>query len=50
MHALLARALDPHPETRAIDLDALAGWTGPVNLPVRPGPTVSPDDPTATAD
>ena len=50
MHALLVRALDPHPEKRTIDLDVLARWAGPINLPGRRVAAASPDDPTAGAD
>jgi serine/threonine protein kinase len=50
MHEFLARALDPRPEKRTIDLDVLAGWAGPVNLPAWRAPSASSDAPTSTVE
>ncbi len=49
MHALLVRALDPHPEMRTIDLEALSEWAAPVSLPARGAWAVS-DSATTTGD
>jgi hypothetical protein len=46
MHEFLACALDARPEKRTIDLDVLAGWAGPVSLPVWRVPSDSSDAPT----
>lgn len=55
MHAFLTHALDPRPEQRTIDLEALTGWALPVDLPIRPqaaapdATTTTDDDPPASA-